>query len=198
MNTLTQEEDAGHSAVIIESERMLLRKMIATDASRVFSYRSDEETNKYQSWIPETKEDVDILIAEKTASKPNVPDSWFQLVIVLKTTGDVIGDVGLHFFETGSGTAEIGCTLDKRHHGQGFAVEALRAALDYLFETLNKRRVTASVAPRNGASLKMLERLGMRQEAHFKESYFFKGEWVDDVIYAMLRSDWDKLKASKI
>jgi len=85
--------------------------------------------------------------------------------------------------------AEIGCTLSKNYQNQGYATEALGAMIEYLFLTLNKHRIIASVDPRNTASIRLIERLGFRKEAHFKESYYLRGEWVDDIIYAMLRTE---------
>jgi len=85
---------------------------------------------------------------------------------------------------------EIGITLARGFQGRGFATEALRAVLGYLFSTLGKHRVFGSVDPRNAPSLALLERVGMRREAHFVESLWFKGAWADDVIYAMLRREY--------
>ena len=76
--------------------------------------------------------------------------------------------------------------------GKGYATEALRAMVDYLFANLGKHRIVASVDPRNTPSIRLIERLGFRKEAHFKESYYLRGEWVDDIIYAMLRTEWVK------
>lgn len=62
--------------------------------------------------------------------------------------------------------------------------------LDLVFGPLGKHRVTASVDLRNEPSLRLLRRVGMRQEAHFRENLLFKGEWADDVVFAVLRSEW--------
>lgn len=86
--------------------------------------------------------------------------------------------------------AEIGCTLNKDYQGQGYATEALKGMVRFLFGTLNKHRIIASVDPRNTGSIRLIERLGFRKEAHFKESYYLRGEWVDDVIYAKLKAEW--------
>lgn len=62
--------------------------------------------------------------------------------------------------------------------------------IGYLLGPVQKHRVFASVDPRNTRSLALLERVGMRQEAHFRESLWFKGEWVDDVVFAILAAEW--------
>ena len=85
---------------------------------------------------------------------------------------------------------EVGCTLKKTFQGKGYATEALTAMVNYFFTILKKHRIVASIDPRNTASIRLIERLGFRKEAHFKESYFLRGEWVDDIIYAMLDKDW--------
>ena len=55
---------------------------------------------------------------------------------------------------------------------------------------MKKRRIIASVDPRNTVSIRLIERIGFRKEAHFKESYYLRGEWVDDLIYAKLKEEW--------
>lgn len=105
-------------------------------------------------------------------------------------SGELVGDCGLHFPEGRDHEAEFGITLMPAHQGMGYASEALRAVLQYLFITLDKHRVYGSTDPRNLPSQRMMERVGMRREAHFRESLWFKGTWVDDIIYAMLRREW--------
>jgi RimJ/RimL family protein N-acetyltransferase len=100
------------------------------------------------------------------------------------------GDVGIHVQAHDSRQVEIGITLARAFQGRGLATEALNAVLEYIFKNLGKHRVYGSVDPRNEASLALLERIGMRREAHFVESIWFKGAWVDDVICAILRREF--------
>ncbi len=83
-----------------------------------------------------------------------------------------------------------GFTVAPEYHRQGFGAEAVTGLLEHLFTVLNKHRVFASVDPQNEASMALLNKIGMRQEAHFRQSLFFKGEWVDDVVFGILRSEW--------
>ena len=85
---------------------------------------------------------------------------------------------------------ELGITLDPARQGRGYAAEAMRALLGFAFERLRAHRVRCSTDPRNRACVRLLEGLGMRREAHFRESLWFKGEWADDLIYAMLEREW--------
>ena len=66
----------------------------------------------------------------------------------------------------------------------------MKMTIDYLFNSLSKHRIIASVDPQNVPSIRLLERLNFRQEAHFRESLLIDGKWVDDVIYGLLKKDW--------
>ncbi len=175
--------------MILTTERLIIRPIKIEDANEIFNYRSDEEVNKYQGWIPTTVDDVAAFIS-KVPKQINEPETWYQLVIIEKETETLIGDLGIHFFGKENKQAEIGCTLNKKFQQKGFATEAIKNVIDYLFQTLNKHRVIASVDPNNKSSIQLIERLGFRKEAHFIESFYMKGKWIDDVIYAMLKKEW--------
>lgn len=174
---------------MIETERLLIRPIWANDNELVFSYRSDTEMNKYQGFVPKELKEVDEFIA-KNPLKFNQPESWYQVVIIEKKSNKIIGDIGIHFVGDDDFQCEIGCTLNKKYQGKGFATNAMKITIDYLFHNLNKHRISGSVDPNNSNSIRLLERLNFRKEAHFKESLFVNGEWKDDVIYGILKSEW--------
>lgn len=97
---------------------------------------------------------------------------------------------GIHVLETESRQAEIGITLAPAYQGHGYATEVMKAIFDYLLARLGKHRVFASVDPCNQPSMALMQRLGMRKEAHLVESLWFKDRWADDVIFAMLQREW--------
>lgn len=174
---------------MIESERLLLRPVLSSDKEQMFAYRSDTETNKFQGFIPTQLSEVDAFIA-KNAKEINLSESWFQLVIIEKASGKIIGDLGIHFIGDVNQQCELGITISRKFHGRGFATEAMKAAINYLFIKLKKHRITGSVDPENKASIALLQRLDFRKEAHFKKSLYLNGVWVDDVIYGLLNEEW--------
>jgi len=174
---------------MFDTERLLLRPIAPTDNKQVFRYRSEVEANKYQGFVPTELKDVDDFIA-KTPLEFNQPESWFQLVIIEKTTDEIIGDIGVHFIGDNNLQCELGCTLCKKHRGKGYATQAMKVTIDYLFNSLNKHRIIGSVDPENIDSIRLLERLQFRKEAHFKESLLINDKWVDDVVYAILKHEW--------
>ncbi len=173
---------------MITTPRLTLRPLISEDAPHVFEYRSDKEANEFQGWVPESLAEVKEFIQTKIATEPDQEGTWFQLAIVETETQKLVGDAGIHFQSRDQ--VELGCTLNTAFQGQGYATEAMKSIMGFVFEELQKHRIMTSIDPRNVASIKLVERLGMRKEAHFVQSYFFKGEWTDDVVYAMLQSEW--------
>jgi RimJ/RimL family protein N-acetyltransferase len=173
---------------MLKTKRTFIRPIEPSDAVQIFSYRSDAGANKYQGWIPKSLEEVDAFIAKNPADF-NTPDTWFQMVIIEKESQKIIGDIGVHFLHDGM-QCEIGCTINKVFQNKGFATEALSAIIEFLFTTLEKHRIVASIDPKNTNSISLVKRLGFRKEAHHIQSLFINGEWVDDVIYAILNDEW--------
>ena len=130
-----------------------------------------------------------MILSMVILSNPNIPNTWFQLAIVNKNEDMLIGDIGIHFLEDNA-QVEIGYTLAPSYQGQGYAIEALKAVINYLFSDLKKHRITASVDPNNTKSIRLLEKLGMRKEGHFIKSYRMGDMWLDDCIYAILEEEW--------
>jgi RimJ/RimL family protein N-acetyltransferase len=121
---------------------------------------------------------------------PGAAGEWYQLALELKSSGDMVGDVGFQVLKEDHHQAEIGFTLDRAYQGQGYAGEAVRRLLVYLFEELALHRVRANCDPENTASSRLLERVGMRHEGRFVESLWFKGRWASEDWYAILRREW--------
>ena len=179
----------------IVTDRLILSPLSAADSASLFAYRSLPEVSRYQSWEPQSLDDAISFINGLASTVFDTPGTWFQLGVRLRESGELIGDLGVHFLENGQQT-EIGFTLAPSSQGRGFAAEVVLALLDLLFGQLGKHRVFASADPRNQSSLQLLQRVGMRQEAHSRKSLLFKGEWADDVVFAVLDSEWVKHEPS--
>jgi len=178
---------------LIQTERLIIRLANPEDAKHIYAYRCDFTENRYQGWFPESAEEVRDYITHMPETI-DATDICFQFAIINVNENRLIGDMGIIFTNHKGMQAEIGCTLCKDYQKKGYATEALTAMVNYLFAALNKHRVVASVDPRNTASIRLIERLGFRKEAHFKESYYLRGQWVDDIIYALLKHEWRNYK----
>lgn len=166
--------------------RLIVSPLTPGDAVPLFAYRSDASVRRYQPFAPRSVEDARRFIAMGLTAT----STWRQFGIRLKEPAELVGDIGFKLDSEWGMQAEIGVTLSPAWQHRGFATEAVRALLAHLFETVALHRVFASIDPRNEPSIRLFERLGFRQEAHFRQSLWFKGKWVDDVIFAMLASEW--------
>lgn len=173
---------------IINTDRLSITTLGLQDKEVFLAYRGNPAVYQFQSWNPPSLQEVEDFIRQNLTVIPNTPNTWLQLGIYLHN-GPLIGDVGLHFLEDGA-QMEIGYTLAPEHQGQGYAFEAVKAVIAHLFRDLKKHRVTASVDPDNLRSINLLKKLGFRQEGHFKKSFLIRGEWCDDMIFAMLEEEW--------
>jgi RimJ/RimL family protein N-acetyltransferase len=178
------------SELKIVTERLVLGPLLSHDAPRLFEYRSAPAVCRYQFWEPRSAHEAEEFIESSRSDSFETPDVWHQLAIRLQAQDLLVGDVGVHFPGDAPLQAEFGITLAPEFQGQGLAREAILGLLDHLFTTRSRHRVFASVDPRNGPSVALLERVGMRREAHFHQSLWFKGEWADDLVYALLDWEW--------
>lgn len=171
--------------------RLRLDALRRSDAAALFAYRADPVVNRYQGWRPGTLDEVVQFIERQQSTAFGAPGNWCQLALRQRDDDALIGDLGLHFVD--ADTLELGITLAPANQSHGFAAEAMRAALTLAFDTLGRHRVFASVDPRNLACVRLLERLGLRREAWFRESWRDGEGFADDVVYALLAREWRAL-----
>ena len=171
--------------------RLTLRRFRAADAPVLAAYRSVPEVARYQSWdAPFPREEGERFVHELAKEHPDTPGAWFQFAVALRPAGQLIGDCAAIPQAGDPRQCEIGFTIAPGHQGRGYATEATRLLVGYLFGRRAKHRITATCDARNTASAAVLERLGMRREGHLRESSWAKGEWTDELLYGLLRSEW--------
>ena len=169
---------------VVVTPRLVLSPLTLEDAPQLFAYRSLPEVSRFQSFEPRSLEDARAFVRDAAES------GWCQLGMRIDSGSTLVGDLGFRLSSDPSPQAEIGVTLAPEHQGHGLALEALRALLGHLFAERGVHRAFASIDPRNEPSLVLFERVGMRQEGHHRQSVWFKGEWADDVVFAVLKSEW--------
>ncbi|HEV2680129.1 MAG TPA: GNAT family protein [Rhodanobacter sp.] len=174
----------------LNTPRLLLNALQSTDAAVLFGYRADPEVSRFQGWRPASVVEAVDFIERQADASLDTPDSWFQRAIRLRDGEELIGDLGIHMPADAEGSVEFGVSIAPAYQGSGYASEVVRAVFGLVFGQLGRHRIHASVDPRNLASMAMLRALGMRQEAHHRESLWLQGEWVDDVVFALLASEW--------
>lgn len=176
----------------VSTARLLLRPAAQADASAVWRYRR----------LPDVAEWMTSLAGEEAsfAATFREPDRLSRTLVV-ERDGQVIGDLMIRVedawgqTEAGAGAvatqAEIGWAFDPAAQGQGLATEAGERLLGLCFDGLGLRRVTAVCFADNLPSWRVMERLGMRREAHLvADSLHRSGRWLDSFAYGLLRAEW--------
>jgi RimJ/RimL family protein N-acetyltransferase len=174
----------------LSTPRLRLRRFRESDAEAFASYRSDPVVARYQGWdAPYPVEQARRFVSAMATEAADVPGEWLQIAVTLAGDDALVGDCAFVPQAHEPRTVEIGFTIAPEHQRRGYAPEAVSSLLRYLFEQLGKHRVIASCDPRNAPSVKVLEAVGMRREGHMVESTWAKGEWTDDLLFAILRRE---------
>jgi len=173
---------------------LLLRPFAEADAEGLAAHRSHPDVARHCPWTPPYPLDkARSLIADAPWTGERTPGAGNVVAIELVESGEVIGDCAYILEDTDDpppDQASIGFTLAPSHQGGGYATEAVRALLGYLFDELGLHRVWAVCGVENTASWRLMERLGMRREAHHVDNIYFKGAWDSEFTYAMLAREW--------
>jgi [ribosomal protein S5]-alanine N-acetyltransferase len=174
----------------LSTRRLVLRRLTIADVAAFAAYRNDPDVARYQGWDGCSVAEAEAFVHDQQRHEPGEPGQWFQVAIALKEEGALIGDCALRVHSPDVRQATIGFTLARANQGKGFATEALTCLLDHLFRRMRLHRVIADTDPRNVPSWTLLERLGRRREGHLRQSLAFKGQWVDEYLYAILAEEW--------
>jgi RimJ/RimL family protein N-acetyltransferase len=175
----------------LRTRRLVLRPLRAGDAAALLAYRSLPEVARYVPFAPMSGPEIDERLRGRW-SRTRIESEGDGIVVGIERadTGELIGDLSLTLTSVEHRGGEIGWLLHPAHGDHGYATEATRRVLTLGFRTLGLHRVVARVDARNGASLRLCERLGMRREARLVRNEWFKGEWSDEIDYALLEDEW--------
>jgi len=175
----------------LSTVRMLLRPYDAGDLAALHAMFGREDVCRFLPWPPMDLDQARAKLEQRVRQvRIGADGDAIVLAAIESATGRHVGEFMLRLTNGDSRQGEIGWSLHPDNHGRGLATEGARAMLRLGFEELGLHRITAGCDPRNTASLRVMERLEMRREAAFAESSFLKGEWVGEIVCAMLDSEW--------
>ncbi len=176
----------------VTTERLVLRPFEDRDLDAQADMRSRPEVVRYLYFNVQSRDDVArALSRKKTLTTLEKEGDILALVVELRDGGALAGDVILQWLSEEHRQGEIGFIFHPDHQGKGYATEAATALLRIGFEDLGLHRITGRCEAGNTASARLMERLGMRQEAHLRENEFVKGRWDDELIFTMLDREWE-------
>lgn len=174
----------------IRTDRLLIRPLRLDDVEDLARRRSEPPVAEYQSWtLPYPLETARSIVESVVAMDGPAAGEWWMVLITDADTGTTFGDVAVHVGAEGR-SAEVGYTLASEYWGRGYLTEALDAVLEYLFIERGFVRVSARLHADNVASARVLERCGFLFEGHTRLSYWVADEVSDDLIYGVVREEW--------
>ena len=169
----------------------MLRPFGSGDVEAFHAIQSDATVVRWLYNDVRTLEETRDLLARKIAgSALQREGEWLSAAVTLGATGELVGDISLLWASEAHRQGELGFVFHPAHHGVGYATEASGPILAFAFETLGLHRVVGRLEPRNLGSARVLEKLGMRREAHLVENEWVKGEWQSELVYALLEREW--------
>jgi RimJ/RimL family protein N-acetyltransferase len=175
----------------LATERLVLRPFTGGDFDALYAIHSDAEVARYLYNGPRDAAEVRGLLARKIEGATlSAEGDWLSAAVVLRETDDVVGDIALQLVSREHSLGELGFVFNPEHHGRGYATEAAAVFLRVAFEDFGLHRVIGRTEARNTASARVLEKIGMRREAHLVENEFVKGEWQSELVYALLDREW--------
>nr|WP_285643715.1 GNAT family N-acetyltransferase [Lentzea sp. NBRC 102530] len=172
----------------IRTERLLLRPFTADDLDDFLAYRALPEVRRYLYNDASTRDECGKVLAQRVG-ETELTAAGQRLILAVELDGRVIGDAMLKWLSEKDRQGEIGYSLHPAFQGRGYATEVARTMLTLGFDELGLHRIVAECDPRNEPSWRLMERLGMRREAHFREWAILRGEWSDLVVYALLAEE---------
>jgi RimJ/RimL family protein N-acetyltransferase len=181
----------------IETDRLTLRRYLETDYDDLLKLQSNDDVTRFLLYESRTPEQVRESLAGRLADVAMDADGQaLTVAVILRETGQHVGEVTLFVHSAEHRTGEIGFVFHPDFHGRGFAAEASVELLRLGFEELGMHRIIGRLDHRNTGSANLLKRLGMRQEAHFVRNEFLKGEWTDELVFALLADEWTSARAA--
>jgi RimJ/RimL family protein N-acetyltransferase len=175
----------------VETTRLTLRPFNPGDFDDLYAYQSRPDVARYLSWDARDRAQVQEALAcqcEETAL--SAEGDWLTFAVVWRQAGKVVGEAGLKLISWENRQGEIGFVFNPDYHGRGLATEAAESLLMLGFDTIGWHRIIGSCDARNHSSARLMERIGMRREAHFVHYRLVKGQWADELVYAILDPEW--------
>lgn len=174
---------------VLETERLILRKIAPRDAEDMYEYASRPETSRYLLWSPHTSLSATRNVIEAMRSD-YAAERFFDFAIIFKENSKMIGTVGFTSYDEKNKCAEAGYVINPDYWYKGIAAEALSAILNFAFCELGLNRVEARFMIENVNSKRVMEKCEMMYEGCFRSKLFVKGRFRDIGVCSILASEY--------
>lgn len=165
-------------------ERIILREFIYEDWIDVHNYASLQKVTQYQPWGPNTKEESKKFVAEVINDASMDPRTRYAFAIEVDSM--MVGTGEINVIDFSNKTAELSYIVNPNYWGKNIATDTSKLLIEFGFKTLNLHRIYATCDPRNIASARVLEKVGMTKEGTLRENLKLMSGWRDSYLYSLL------------
>jgi len=178
----------------IETKNLILRRFKESDIKRFYAYRNHPELRRYvgEGWCDCTLEKAKKFIKEQATAEPIKPKQWFNIAIEKKISEELIGDLGFYTQDSEDTQIQLFVTIAPDYQQEGFALEAMGAAMEYVFKYLDVEQVIAIIDIRNRAAVNLLERLEFKRHGDFTTGEVVDGEDITEHLFTITKNQWLK------
>ena len=173
----------------LETDRLLLRKLLVSDYQDMYDYSSRPETSRYLLWSPHASPKFSKKYLSYLQGQYR-DENFYDFALVDKKSKKMIGTCGFTCFDLSNNSAEIGYVLHPAFWGKGIAGEAIHRVMAFGFAELRLHRITAKIMAGNSASIRVAEKCGMRREATHIDAMLIKGSYETILEYAILAKEF--------
>lgn len=173
-----------------DTARLRLRPFEPADRVPYGAYHARADVYRYLYARPPSGPDLDRQFADILEAAFERDGDTYRLAVVRKEDGALLGEVLLKLASLAALQGEVGYIFNPDFAGRGYATEAVAGMIGIGFETIGFHRIFARLDAANAGSVGVVERLGLRREAHLIQNDRFGGRWGDEFVYAVLRSEW--------
>ncbi len=173
----------------LRTPRLRIREFIEGDYLALRDMDTKAEFNLYERELA-TEADTRQSLEESLTSQREIPRSTYRMAITIPPSDVVKGVINIHSQNARIREWEVGWAVHPDEWCKGYATEAARQVIGWAFLTLNIHRVVAFCHADNAASVKVMQKLGMKQDGRLRETRWLNGCWWDECVYAVLESEW--------
>lgn len=179
----------------LEGRRITLREPRLSDATSLFSLLSTEEVARFISPPPPSVDGFERYV--EWAQQQRAAGRYVCFTIVSRACAEPIGLFHVRALGPGFGTADWGFAIASAFWGSGIFTEAAQLVLDFAFDVLRTHRLEARAAICNGRGNGAMKKLGAEREGVLRHAFFRNGDYLDQVVWSILREDWQKRRQTQ-
>lgn len=177
--------------ILLKTPRLIIRELASSDHRAILAFANDGSINRHLAFGSIASESgTHEYISKALSAATTKPRLSYKLAMGIKPSDELCGSCWLDIEDQDSKNASIGYFVDKKHWGNGYATEMVKALIHFGFTDLDLHRIFANCDAENPATRRVLQKVGMKEEGFLREHCLRSYGWANVCIYGILGSEW--------